>query len=182
MNAEVDGDVNTATELLNSTSIVAPGPVSRKVKAIVTQDLKHVLIQLSSHYSSTDHGQVFVLPVSELEPISASVDKSDVSLVRSAAVPEEIRSRVRIALAILPGDRFIFLDWDLWVNSYRLTASTLQSTSSAFSSKPLKPHSNEGSEIVQRHYFVPDDWAMCGSLDLCCMTADGTLIYPRDLT
>lgn len=66
------------------------------------------------------------------------------------------------------------------MNSYRMADPAHSSTSPGISSKPPKQHGNGADESNQRHYFIPDDWAMDGSLDLCCMTADGTLIYPRD--
>ena len=180
LNTNFNGDVDLATKLLKSTTIIAPGPTSEKVRAMVTQNLKNVLIRLSSNDSFTEFGRFFILPLSELEPIRASVNQTDTFLVRSAIIPDDVRSRVRIALAIIPGDRFVFLDWDLWVSSYKMVDSARQSASPGTSSKPPKNHGNDGDEIVLRHYFVPDDWAMGGSLDLCCMTADGTLIYPRD--
>ncbi|KAI4263424.1 MAG: hypothetical protein L6R42_001427 [Xanthoria sp. 1 TBL-2021] len=177
---DLNGHVDVATKLLKSINIIAPRPASEKVRAMVTQDLKHVLMRLSSNDSFTGIGRFFILPLSELAPIRAGVNQSDTSLVRAATIPDEVRSRVRIALAILPGDLFVFLDWDLWVNSYKMVGSVYQPASAGTSSKPPKHQGNEGDESVQRHYFIPDDWAMGGSLDLCCMTADGTLIYPRD--
>ena len=178
--SDFNGDVDLATKLLKSTTIIAPGPTSEKVRAMVTQDLKYVLIRLSSNDSFTGFGRFFILPLSELEPIRAGVNQTVTSLVRSVTIPDDVRSRVRIALAIVPGDRFVFLDWDLWVSSYKMVDFAHQSASPRISSKPPKHHGNDGDEIVLRHYFVPDDWAMGGSLNLCCMTADGTLIYPRD--
>ena len=178
--SDFNGDVDMTTKLLKRTNTVAPGPTSEKVRAMVTQDLKYVLVRLSSNDPFIGFGRFFILPLSELEPIRADINQTDTLLVRSATIPDDIRSRVRIALAILPGDRFIFLDWDLWVNSYKIVDFAHQSTSPEISSKPPKHHGNEGAEFVQRHYFVPDDWAMGESLDLCCMTADGTLVYPRD--
>ena len=177
---DLKGDVDMATQLLKGAEIVAPGPASEKVRAMVTQDLKYVLIRWSSNDSFTGFGRFFILPISELEPIRAGVNQTDTFLVKFATVPDEVASRVRIALAVLPGDRFVFLDWDFWVNSYKMVDFAHQSASSGISSMTSKYHGNEGDELVQRHYFVPDDWAMGGSLDLCCMTADGTLIYPRD--
>ncbi|KAL8821675.1 MAG: hypothetical protein Q9223_000312 [Gallowayella weberi] len=178
--SDINSDVDTATKLLKSTNLVAPGPSSEKVRAIVTQDLKYILVRLSSNDSFTGCGRFFVLPMSELEPIRAGVNGTDTSLVRSAVIPDDVSSRVRIALAVLPGDRFVFLDWDLWVNSYTMVDFAHQSASHGTLSKPPRHQGNEGDKSVQRHYFVPDDWAMGGSLDLCSMTADGTLIYPRD--
>ena len=180
LKSDFNDDVDTATKLLKGTNIVARRPTSEPVRAIVTQDLSHVLVRLSSSDSLTGCGGFFILPLSELEPIRAGVDQTGTSLVRSATIPNNVRSRVRIALAILPGDRFVFLDWDLWLNSYKMVDFVHQLPAPGMSSKPLDNHNNDGDEFVQRHYFVPDDWAMGGSLDLCCMTADGTLIYPRD--
>ncbi|KAL8861621.1 MAG: hypothetical protein Q9178_002146 [Gyalolechia marmorata] len=178
--SDFKGSVDMATQLLKSTDIIAPGPASEKVRAMVTQDLKYVLIRWSSNDSFTGFGRFFILPLAELEPISAGFNQTDILLVRSTTIPDEVRSRVRIALAVLPGDRFVFLDWDFWVNSYKIGDFTHLSTSSGNSLMLPKHHGNEGHGLVQPHYFVPNDWAMGGSLDLCCMTADGTLIYPRD--
>ncbi|KAL8827684.1 MAG: hypothetical protein Q9170_006915, partial [Blastenia crenularia] len=178
--SELNGDVEIATQLLKSTNVVAPGTVSEKIRAVVTQDSRYILIRLSANNSFIGLGRFFILPLSELEPIKAVIDQSDITVIRSATIPDDVRSQVRIALTILPGDHFVFLDWDLWVNSYKMVDLAHHSAQPGVSSKPLKHHGNESEGIVQRHYFIPDDWVMGGSLDLCCMTADGTLIYPRD--
>ncbi|KAL8959671.1 MAG: hypothetical protein Q9193_003504 [Seirophora villosa] len=180
LNSDLNGDVGIATKLLESTNIVVPRPATEKVRAMVTQDLKHVLIRLSSNDSFTGIGRFFILPLSELEPIRAGVNQTDTFLVKSATIPDDVRSRVRIPLAILPGDRFVFLDWDLWLNSYKMVEAVYQPAAAGISSKSSKHPGNEGDELFQRHLFVPDDWATGGSLDLCCMTADGTMIFPRD--
>ena len=171
---------DAATKLLKSTHIVAPIPISEKVRAMVTQDLKYVLIRLSSKASFIRFGRFFILPISEFEPIRVGANNIDTTIVRSVTIPDDVISRVRIALGVLPGGRFVFLDWDLWVNSYKMVESAPQSVSPGVSSKPSKHHSHADDGLVQRHYFVPDDWAMGNSLDLCCMTADGTMIYSRD--
>ena len=179
--SDFNDDVGSAIKLLKRTNIVAPGPTSEKMRGMVTQDLKNVLIRLSSNDSFTGFSRFIILPLSELEPIRAVVNMTDLSLVRTATIPDDVRSQVRIALAILPGNRFVFLDWDLWVSSYKIADVAHHSASQGVSPKPPKHHhGNEGDTSVERHYFLPGDWAMGGSLDLCCMTADGTLIYPRD--
>ncbi|KAI4186814.1 MAG: hypothetical protein L6R41_003235 [Letrouitia leprolyta] len=176
----LNGDVDETPRLSKSTNIIAPRPASKKVRVTVTQDLKYVLLQSSSNDSFTGSGRFFILPLSELEPIRASVNEAGTSLIRATAIPDNVRSRVRIALAVIPGDRFVFLDWNLWVNSYKMVESVSQPASARLTSKPPRNLSSEGDELTQRHYFIPDDWAMGGSLDLCCMTADGILVYPRD--
>ena len=182
--SDSNDNVEAATELLKSTAIVTPGSSSENLRAIVTQDLKHVLIRLSSADSFTGFGRFFIFPLSELDPIKAGINQNDnqndTVFVRPVTIPENVRSRVRIPLGILPGDRFVFLDWDLWVSCYKIDAFAPQSASPRASSRPSRQPSNEGDDSVQRYYFIPDDWAMGGSLDLCCMTADGTLFYPRD--
>ena len=177
---DLNEDVNIATKLLKGTTIVASAPISNKIGAFITQDLKYVMIRVSSNDSSIGDGRFFVLPLSELESIGAGFNQTDTPLIRSVSIPDNVRSRVRIALAILPGDRLVFLDWDSWIYSYKILDFAHQPGSSGISTKPPERHGDEGDESVQRHYFIPDDWAMGGSLDLCCMTADGTLIYPRD--
>ena len=178
--ADLNVNVNTATGLLNSTTTTAPVPTSEKVRAMITQDSKHVLVRLTSSDSFTGVGRFLILSMSELASVEANDHQASTTVVKSVSVPDDVRSRVRVSLGILPGDRFVFLDWDLWVKSYKMTDTAQQSAPAAASSKSSKKESIESDEIVQRHYFVPDDWVMSGSLDLCSMTADGTLIYPRD--
>ena len=177
---DFNNSVDIATKHSKRINIVAPIPISDRVGAFVTQDLKYLMTRVSSNDSFVGGGRLFILPLSELEPIRAGFDQIESSLVRSVTIPGDVRSRIRIALAILPGDHFVFLDWDLWVYSYRIPDFAHQLASTGIASKSAKILGDEGNESLQRHYFIPDDWAMGGSLDLCCMTADGTLIYPRD--
>ncbi|KAL9619809.1 MAG: hypothetical protein Q9160_005645 [Pyrenula sp. 1 TL-2023] len=177
-----DGDVDTAAKLLPSTAIATPEAASANVRAMVTQDLKHVLIRVSSSDSFTGFGQFFIIPIPQLDLIRAGVKQNNTVTLRPTAIPDSVRSRVRISLGILPGDRFVFLDWDLWVCCYKMGANIAHQPASSLgnSPEPSKRLGNASDGLVQRHYFIPDDWAMGGSLDLCCMTADGTLLYPRD--
>ena len=186
--SDSNSDVDTAFKLLKTAAIAATEPPLEKVRGTVTQDLKHVLIQLSSNLSFAGFNRYFIVPLSELDSVrpGAYQGQNDPVVVRSATIPDDVRSRVRIALGVLPGDRFVFLDRELWLSSYKMEASSArrhhhhQSTSTGNSSRPSKQLGIDGDERVQRHYFIPDDWAMGLSLILCCMTADGTLFYPRD--
>lgn len=92
-------DVDIAAKL-NSTSLAAPGRTLERVRATVTQVLKYILVRLSSNDSFTGCGRFFILPLSELEQIKAGFNQNDIFPVRSAAIPDDVRSRVRIALAI----------------------------------------------------------------------------------
>ncbi|KAL8670217.1 MAG: hypothetical protein Q9168_005231 [Polycauliona sp. 1 TL-2023] len=177
---EPKGDGNMATELLKPADILESGSNIEKVKAMVTQDLKNILVQVSSSGPSTGFDRFFVLPLAQLERIRASIDQSDAYLIKPTMIPDNVRAQVRIALAILPNDRFVFLDHELWVSSYDMLASTDHPAPQSIPAQPSRHYGNEGNEPIRRHYFIPDDWAMSGSLQLCCMTADGTLIYPRD--
>lgn len=177
LDSDLNSNTDAAIKLLKDTNINASGSAPEKMRAIVTQDLKHVLIRLSSNGSFIGFGRFFIFPLSELEPIIAGFKQNGQILVRPIAIPDEVRSQVRISLGVVPGDRFIFLDWDLWVNSYKMGSVGHHSAASEASSKPSMQNGDESS---QRHYFVPNDWALGESLDLCCMTADGTLVYPRD--
>lgn len=179
---DVKGYIDTTTEALASASIAASVSTSEGARAMVTQDLEHLLVRVSSSSSSTGFGRFFVVPLSEMDTIKAGFDhiNTDSTVIRSIPISDEVRPRVRIPLGILPGNRFVFLDWELWVCSYRIDASTDRAASSRKLSTISKHVDNEGDDLVQHHYFVPEDWAMGGSLDLCYMTADGTLVYPRD--
>ena len=73
----------------------------------------------------------------------------------------QIEEVVEISLGILPGMRFIFLDRDLWMCTYKLGAM-------------------DDEDALQRHYFIPRDWVSTENLEQCQMMEDGTFLCPRD--
>lgn len=182
--SERKGNVDSVSKLLQGTNLRGSRPVVEKVRAMITQDSKHVLIRISTEGLLTSTSRSFVLPLSELEPISADVEQSAPRIIRQTRIPEKVKSQVRIPLGILPGDRYVFLDKDLWLCSYEIKGSISHTAGpGSFVKLPADQYQYQGQEpdvSIQKHYFIPDDWATRSSLDLCCMTADGTLIYPRD--
>ena len=123
---------------------------------MLTQNSKYVFIEASTNGLPAGTSSHIILPWVELETLG-------------------------IPLGIFPGQRYVFLDWNLWLSSYKLQDDALEVV---FAKSPFKPSEDQGQgndyAPIQKHYFIPDDWATSSSLDLCCMTADETLIYPRD--
>lgn len=176
------GQLELATEELKKTNLNDAKDASWKLlRASITQNRQHILIRLSSTESFVGPGRLIIFPLSELQYVAADSEQGPSShAIRTVNVSKSISSRVKIALGILPGDRFVFLDEELWVCSCDLDAMNRQQKSNLPTSPfPGRTEPNID-EVVQRHYFIPDDWAMGGSLSLCCMNADGTLLYPRD--
>lgn len=173
------------TQSLTETNIIDKATTWKLLRATITQDRRHILIRLSSTDSFMGAGRLILFPVSELDSIGSTARQHGTpTVIRTVSIPPHISSRVKIALGVLPGERFVFLDNELWVCSCALddlhqphrpsVASTISTSRLAERTQP------DIDEAVQRHYFIPTDWAMGGSLDLCSMTADGTLLYSRD--
>jgi hypothetical protein len=78
------------------------------------------------------------------------------------SLPSDVVSCMRKPLAILSGPRLVFLDKDWWVCSF------------------YWPGSSRYSGKIQRHYALPGDWTNTSAANLCEMTSDGTLLWPKD--
>lgn len=124
------------------------------IKAMGTQDRKHLLLQLKD--TSTQGRNTKRLLLFENGAFSAAEDE-----IPYVYVPPSIITKINIALGILTGARLVFLDQDNWVCTFRLGSS----------------HDDKS---MKRHYFIPRDWANTDSLEYCCMMSDGTLLCPKD--
>lgn len=130
---------------------------------ILTQDAKHILLKVkSTTYDGKTNQQVLIFPADAME-----TDESNSGLPSALAyfhIPASVSCHIKVPLGVLPGLKFIFLDDDLWLCGYYLGST---------------PH-NEIVESYDRFYFIPRDWIGSTSLNNCCLTADGTLFWPKD--
>jgi WD40 repeat protein/pimeloyl-ACP methyl ester carboxylesterase len=130
-------------------------------KAMLTSDSRHILVQTKGiSRQGRIVKQVLIIDVS-------SLDTDGEGDAASAAVPHayispEILPRIEIPLGILSGSRLAFLDQDLWYCTFKL--------------KSTQDHD----EALKRHYFVPRDWTSTESVEHCCVTADGSLLCPKE--
>ena len=177
---DIEPALHPVTQGLTETNITHQGPNWTLLRAGVTQSKTHILIRLSSTESFLGAGKVILFPLSQLLSVGTT-GQSKIMVIQTVNIPSTISSRVNIALGVLPGNRFVFIDNELWICSCALEDMHEQHRSSVASTSSLARRTESCfDEVVQRHYFIPDDWAMGGSLDLCALNVDGTLLYPRD--
>jgi WD40 repeat protein len=130
-------------------------------KAMVSQDKKHILVQIetvSSQGQSTKELLLFDVrsfaPGKEtdtmIEPLHFEYTASDVI------------SKVEIPLGIISESRLVFLDQELWLCTLKL--------------KPTYDHD----EALRRHYFIPRDWTSTEGIGQCAMMEDGSLLFPKE--
>jgi WD40 repeat protein len=124
------------------------------IKAISTQDEKHVLLHLKD--TSTQGRSTKRLLLFENTALDAAGEQ-----IPYVYIPPSITTKVNIALGVLAGARLAFLDQDNWVCTYKLGSS-------------------HDDKAMKRHYFIPRDWANTDSLEYCCMMRDGTFLCPKD--
>ncbi|KAI1190713.1 hypothetical protein F5B17DRAFT_37040 [Nemania serpens] len=131
-------------------------------KALLTQDLSHILIHTSkSKYRHKFSDSLSIIPITALHKIDKSIQPHPRSDALSA--PPDVVSHMLTPLGILPGRRLVFIDQDLWVCSYPLGKNF---------------HSVTGA-LYNRFYFLPRNWVSKESLEQCVLADDGTLFWPK---
>jgi hypothetical protein len=150
------------------------GPVHEKVKAstinkaIFTQDSQHFLVQIDDRYANgMTNKRLLIFNILQFEKRSLESTGQPTcdtqSQIDYCYVPQNILSHVNMVLGILPGSRLTFLDQDLWLCTFRLESDA-----------------RNDSKNLERHFFVPRDWANTESLELSSLLMDGTLLCPKD--
>jgi WD40 repeat protein len=131
------------------------GSVKTVSKAMLTQDGKHILVQIKD---ISVHGRISKrCLIFDISAFDAEGDKP----IIYAFIPPRIAAMIEVPLGVLPGSRLTFLDQDLWMCTCKLGDLY-------------------DDEALQRHYFIPRDWASTDSLEQCCMMTDGAFLCPRD--
>ena len=128
-------------------------------KAMLTQDGKHLLVQLLRSISqgrSMKHLLIF-----EVSLLEHADNINRLIHIHSLEIPEMVMRRVEVPLGILTGGTLVFLDKDQWMCTLNL-------------------ESFRQPNALKRHYFVPRDWASTESLEQCCVLKDGTFLFPKD--
>jgi WD40 repeat protein/pimeloyl-ACP methyl ester carboxylesterase len=126
------------------------------IKAVPTQDREHIMVQIRT---TSGQGRISKrLLIFNSSTLAVDSDDTWAYLY----IPPQIAVKIEFSLGVLAGSRLAFLDEDLWVCTYRLGSSI------------------NVEENLQRHYFIPRDWASSEGLEQCCMMEDGTLLCPRE--
>ena len=103
-------------------------------------------------------------------------------------LPSNVASRVRVPLTFLSRRRFVFLDVDRWICTWRVpvlaspTAPfpsfvTPTSTTPQARNKKDSPSTAAG---IEQLYFLPGDWVTGNDVHFLSVTPDGTLLCPRN--
>lgn len=140
----------------NSEANVSHVITSSVTKAMLAQDGKHILVQVKDVYlGGRATKRLLIFATSALNVID-----EDIHTLTYKYIPPNIAAMIDIPLGILPGLRLTFLDEDLWMCTSNLDwFSAIQ---------------NE--EAVQRHYFIPRDWASGECLEKSHILKDGTFL------
>lgn len=161
---ETDDSTNTPMSQLSlNPGTVNPGSGFEEniyvSKAMLTQDGKHLLVQISK--AVTQGRSKKCLLIFENSLLERSDHTNSPTFLDSANVSSQIMTKIEVPLGILPGKTLVFLDRDLWMCTLKLDSIT-------------QP------DALKRHYFMPRDWASNESLEQCCMLQDGTFLFPKD--
>lgn len=147
----------------NSTSqsaFTTLGQTSLAIEDIITsQNRKSLIITISMpDLEKKRHSKTYILDTELLR--SGSEEFCQIIELRS--LPSAVNRSLLKPLAMLDSDRLIFLDTSFWVCTWRV--GNLEG--------PVEAK-------VVRHYFLPTDWVTSGSLSLCRMLSDGSLVVAR---
>ncbi|KAK8244134.1 hypothetical protein HDK90DRAFT_501620 [Phyllosticta capitalensis] len=136
------------------------------VKALLTPDGKHVLVQVNIGpiYGALDR-RVLLFDSSSFDPQSQAYATGSLPYL---SVPQSLSRNLEACLGVLSGlgSRLVFLDQELWICTYDLLSG-----------------SDDGVEYenaLQRHFFVPRDWMSGRGLELCALMEDGALLCPKN--
>jgi len=138
------------------TELAVKSQVSR---AILTQDGRHLLVQLSRTVGQAR--SLKTLLVFEITLLGYPTGARQPTALRPLEISAMVSNKIEVPLDILSGGTLVFLDKDLWMCTVELKSVTQHST-------------------VRRHYFIPRDWANTESLEQCCLLGDGTFLCPKD--
>lgn len=153
-------DIKSSTSLRENNMTPSEAKPTRYVlKAMLTQDEKHILVHIKERAPrSRIQNRLLIVAATALDIPTGSLRSAELDCLQ---LTDDLTQRCEFILGILPGERLVFLDRDLWACSMNLTR---QSTS-----YPLV-----------RHYFIPRDWTDFEGLKQCSMLRDGTLLCPQE--
>jgi len=136
-------------------------------KAMLTQDLKHILVSALVQRSGVGTTNLMIIPITALE--TADEGGCLPPSLGFISIAPHILAQIQVPLGVLPSLELAFLDHDLWVCTYSLKSVFRSGLADSY----------------RRFYFIPRDWVRVGgvnsdSRDNCALTASGTLFWPRD--
>ena len=175
--------LKTSRTTSSGSDYVVQGSTSLITKAHVTQDRRHVLVQLvqkrgvgckellifdSSSFTlaidqDAPHSPRMKRPLPEVQPPPLPIPRS----LYYTALPATISSRIEVVLGVIPRNRLAFLDSDLWFCTYHLDQDQSRNRRQDQALDDEDDHSEN--VHLKRHFFVPRDWVSTETLDQCCL-------------
>ncbi|KAI1772813.1 hypothetical protein F4818DRAFT_423988 [Hypoxylon cercidicola] len=162
-------------------------------KVLVTQDRRHVLVQISSRNHSKEQTLQY-FKTSDFPTSSGDTpetgEQRDQEVISPVILPYEVSSEVAFPLSFLSHNRLIFLSRDHSVCSWQLTDSKAMPTprvgSSIATMNPSCPTNRHKSSVVIRKpfkelFWLPGDWISKDSLSLCSIwEVEKCFLCPRN--
>lgn len=106
-------------------------------------------------------------------------------------LPQDVTSRIREPLGLLPHGRLLFLDTEQWICSWVVSPvfTKVSQSHSIFERDALPPansrtpqveceYKQETDKCIERYYFLPADWVTPDNAQACSIMRDGTLLCP----
>jgi WD40 repeat protein len=143
-------------------------------RLIVDNYSSNILLEkLPSSFSGIAESKFLIIPNVNVITNSKINDHDEIdNSLQYFNIPNPIRAQIMAPLAFISRDRLVFLDHDKWLCTWRMVEPS--ALGQEHENLKLAPGN------VERHYFLPGDWAMANEAHLCTLTRDGALLCPRN--
>ncbi|CAA9958491.1 WD40 repeat-containing protein [Pyrenophora teres f. maculata] len=171
---------NDTTEKTQTNANLESGYQS--VHAYLAQDRSHVVVGRTIKPGSQTY---LMFQVSDLNSIPRpGSSMSTAPVVPKSAIrhlPEEVTKLVEVSLGVLAKDRFVFLDQDFWVCTWKIgsTYAKDEPAATGISSSSIHANNVEKDGIVKKHFMLPRHWLNEESLPLLRLVDSGKLYCPK---
>lgn len=168
-------------------------------RVLVTQDKRHILLQISFSGQSSKEKTFLCLKTSSLSiPTSPGSDPHNAKIIMPVLLPPSVTPQIALALSFLSQDRLVFLSRNFSVCSWRLPLSSnppLRPSAAPASSSVVTHSSGRGhldrhhnsntntvpDSITKELFLLPGDWIGRDCLALCCIWGiEKSLMVPRN--
>jgi hypothetical protein len=126
-----------------------------------------------------------MLRVSKLNSIPhVGSDEAAIPCIPKTAIqhiPEEVTKLVEVSLGVLANDRFVFLDQDFWICTWKIGSVYAKDEPVAVGAMSPSKHAQnvESAGFVKRHFTLPRHWLNEESLPSLRLVESGKLFCPK---
>jgi WD40 repeat protein len=174
-------DPNSSEDSNRHESSAAQESSYQTVNAYLAQDRSYIVVERGMKLCS----QHMMLRVSELDSIPhlGNDDAATPSIPETAIqhIPEEVTKLVEVSLGVLAKDRFVFLDQDFWICTWKIGSVYAKDEPVAVGAMSPSKHAQnvESAGFVKRHFTLPRHWLNEESLPLLRLVESGKLFCPK---